>query len=413
MDVNRIPIFLFSLYSSLLESSHCKQAWEINEGLRDGPIYGDMLLTPIQQQRYDLGNDTALTVRGVSVKESAFNRWDDNIVPFIISPQYSSQQVQVLKSSLRRFEQISCFKFKERTHEYDYLFIVPLDGCYSYVGKIGGRQTMSLAVDCIADYIIWHEMMHALGFEHEHQRPDRDSFIRVEYHNVQPGQLVNFNKLAASQVDFPDTYDYQSIMHYDSHAFGMIDTSRRIRLATMIPTKSGVELIDNLKFSATDIAKLNRLGKCSTNGGAGVETKQKTSGTCRDFAKNCDHMKQKGMCTMPFFRASMEKNCPSTCSLCPKKAHDNLTNALESVLTCQDAPSVNCSRFRPQCSVKQYEELMTRLCPETCGFCSRSSDAVCQDSDENCMTYVANGFCTNEFYSSVRHKLCLKSCNLC
>lgn len=72
------------------------------------------------------------------------------------------------------------------------MFIVPLDGCYSYVGKIGGRQTLSLAADCIADYIIWHEMMHAIGFEHEHQRPDRDSFIRVDYANVIPGQMSEF-----------------------------------------------------------------------------------------------------------------------------------------------------------------------------------------------------------------------------
>lgn len=48
---------------------------------------------------------------------------------------------------------------------------------------------ISLARDCIAEYIIWHEVMHAIGFEHEHQRPDRDKFIRVEYSNVQPGQM--------------------------------------------------------------------------------------------------------------------------------------------------------------------------------------------------------------------------------
>lgn len=96
---------------------------------------------------------------------------------------------QTLLSSLRYFEKVSCFKFVERTNQRDYLFIVPLEGCYSYVGKIGGRQTLSLAGDCIADYIIWHEIMHAIGFEHEHQRPDRDNFIKVEYSNVIPGQL--------------------------------------------------------------------------------------------------------------------------------------------------------------------------------------------------------------------------------
>lgn len=101
--------------------------------------------------------------------------------------------------SLLQFEKKSCFRFVERTTQVsereteslqeDFLFIVPLDGCYSYVGKIGGRQPMSLARDCLANYIIWHELLHVLGFEHEHQRPDRDSFIRVEYDNVEKGMM--------------------------------------------------------------------------------------------------------------------------------------------------------------------------------------------------------------------------------
>ncbi|PIO66723.1 astacin [Teladorsagia circumcincta] len=144
---------------------------------------------------------------------------------------------------------------------------MPLDGCYSYVGKVGGTQVISLAVDCIADYIIWHEVMHAIGFEHEHQRPDRDKFIRVEYINVQQGQLVNFDKLSPHEVDYPDTYDYDSIMHYDSHAFGRKDSSTGARLVTMIPLKKGVILDDNLKMSESDIAKLNRLGNCTVSKG--------------------------------------------------------------------------------------------------------------------------------------------------
>lgn len=59
----------------------------------------------------------------------------------------------------------------------------------------GGQQVLSLAVDCVADYIVWHEVMHAIGFEHEHQRPDRDDFIRVEYANVQAGQMGQFSVL--------------------------------------------------------------------------------------------------------------------------------------------------------------------------------------------------------------------------
>ncbi len=44
----------------------------------------------------------------------------------------------ILKSSLEEMtRQIPCYKFVERTNEKDYLYVLPLDGCYSYVGKMG------------------------------------------------------------------------------------------------------------------------------------------------------------------------------------------------------------------------------------------------------------------------------------
>lgn len=77
----------------------------------------------------------------------------------------------------------------------------------------------------------------------------------------------NFEKLSPYEVDYPDTYDYKSIMHYDSHAFGRRDSSRSLILATMIPLKEGVKLNDNLKMSPTDIRKLRRLGNCDDSEG--------------------------------------------------------------------------------------------------------------------------------------------------
>ncbi|VDM77573.1 unnamed protein product, partial [Strongylus vulgaris] len=131
------------------------------------------VLTPLQRQRYGTNNNP---VRGVSKKGNPFNRWKNNVIPYMLSAQYTAEQKKTIRDSLEDLQRISCFRFVERALERDFLAFMPLDGCYSYVGKIGGRQVLSLAVDCIADYIIWHEVMHAIGFEHEHQRPDRDNF---------------------------------------------------------------------------------------------------------------------------------------------------------------------------------------------------------------------------------------------
>nr|CDJ91217.1 Peptidase M12A domain containing protein [Haemonchus contortus] len=64
------------------------------------------------------------------------------------------------------------------------------DGCYSYVGMIGGVQDLSLADGCGTMGIIAHEFMHALGIFHMQSRHDRDSFITLDLTNV-PNKLVH------------------------------------------------------------------------------------------------------------------------------------------------------------------------------------------------------------------------------
>ena len=68
----------------------------------------------------------------------------------------------------------------------------PFFRCSSYVGRIGGHQTISVgnedqSIVCKRGNII-HEIAHALGFFHEHSRPDRDNYVDVLWDNVVSGE---------------------------------------------------------------------------------------------------------------------------------------------------------------------------------------------------------------------------------
>ena len=58
-----------------------------------------------------------------------------------------------------------------------------------------------------------HELAHALGFEHEHSRPDRDDYVTIMTENIQEKYKFAFRKY--NTLDSHGIgYDYGSIMHY-------------------------------------------------------------------------------------------------------------------------------------------------------------------------------------------------------
>ena len=63
-----------------------------------------------------------------------------------------------------------------------------------------------------------HEVIHSLGFWHEHQRPDRDDFIDINFNNIQNDFKHNFT---VRNGDIITPYDFTSIMHYSAGAFNI------------------------------------------------------------------------------------------------------------------------------------------------------------------------------------------------
>jgi hypothetical protein len=76
---------------------------------------------------------------------------------------------------------------------------------------------------------VLHELGHALGLLHEHQRPDRDQFVRVIWSNLMAQFFVNYEKQDNPLIKEEQyNYDFSSIMHYPANSFSIDGISNTI-----------------------------------------------------------------------------------------------------------------------------------------------------------------------------------------
>ncbi|XP_053174898.1 high choriolytic enzyme 1-like [Scomber japonicus] len=174
-------------------------------------------------------------------------------VAYTISSEYSSRERSIIERGLESFQDFSCLRFVRRTSEIDYLKIQSLDGCWSWIGRRGNAQDLSLRRSgCVYHDTVQHEVLHALGFHHEQKRSDRDEYIRIVFENVIPGKEHNFDKV--NTLNQGTTYDYGSVMHYTKYAFSKNNQPTLVG----IPDPN-VEFGTAPEMSEKDIIRLNRL----------------------------------------------------------------------------------------------------------------------------------------------------------
>ena len=93
-------------------------------------------------------------------------------------------------------------------------------GCWSYVGEIKSWKSQVLNLEspgCDSLGTTMHEFLHAFGQAHEQSRPDRDTYVKVDFANVPKNVANNFQKSPNGDTNRP--YDMLSLMHYGSTAF--------------------------------------------------------------------------------------------------------------------------------------------------------------------------------------------------
>ncbi|XP_068566840.1 high choriolytic enzyme 1-like [Cebidichthys violaceus] len=183
---------------------------------------------------------------------------DGNVyVPYRISSDYSQRERNTIIQGLRSFAASTCIRFTPLNRQRDFVDIQSRSGCFSFIGRRGRGQVVSLMRrGCVFRQIIQHELLHALGFNHEQTRSDRDQHVRILLENVIRGMEFNFRRVETRNLGTP--YDYNSVMHYGRDAFS------RNGMPTIVPIPNGNVAIGRAtQMSATDILRVNRLYRCN------------------------------------------------------------------------------------------------------------------------------------------------------
>ena len=111
---------------------------------------------------------------------------------------------------MAHLEYYTCIVFVPRIYSDDYIHIYSGDGCNSNLGKIGGRQWVSLASNgCMSRGTILHELIHVLGFKHMQNHEDRDDYVYILWNNIQSSEFDQFEKVSSKKFsNFGTSYDY-------------------------------------------------------------------------------------------------------------------------------------------------------------------------------------------------------------
>jgi hypothetical protein len=162
--------------------------------------------------------------RQLSSDGVTFGGWDYGVLPIefdaAVTTAHRAQFFRVCQA-WGRVASVSCV---ERTSQSAYVRVEQNAGtltpCFASLGQFRRltKNVLNLGGTCWnADSVVFHELGHALGLLHEHQRPDRDAYISVDVSNLPENALGAYSTIALR--DPLGQYDFLSIMHYRNNAF--------------------------------------------------------------------------------------------------------------------------------------------------------------------------------------------------
>jgi hypothetical protein len=169
---------------------------------------GDILIASNQLQNNTGVDGTISTVSS--------HVWPNKTVHYRFKSGLPQSAKDKFLAAAAHWKQKTGINFVVRTNQTNYINVIQGSGCYSYIGRIGGAQDLSIGSGCSTGNTI-HEIGHAIGLYHEHTRTDRNTYVTVNTGNIQSGASNNF--VICSNCTANGSLDFGSIMMYSSYAF--------------------------------------------------------------------------------------------------------------------------------------------------------------------------------------------------
>ncbi|XP_060070634.1 zinc metalloproteinase nas-14-like [Ylistrum balloti] len=400
----------------------------------------DMMLTPEQFEAF-YPDQSAKRKKRKAVRNTIY-RWPEGVMPYAFREgAFSNEDKYMIKVAMREWEKYTCVRFREKERsDVNYVLFNDGFGCNSQLGMVRGEQLLNLdANGCRWKGLYLHEIGHALGLIHEHQRPIRDGFIRILSQNVEPSMLRWFNKYPNGQVNpYNVSYEYSSVMHYGITAFSRDGKSQTIQ-ATQSNRESEIGRVYLKELSFTDVEVVNNMYGCNDhcdkksticiNGGF---LDQNCECLCPDGTYNCQQgntqpgdrscVNTEGdwICNVWATQGECQNNadfmnsrCRKACRVCGPTAPIGGDGA-----ECIDLFDIGaCTKWKANGDCIVNEEWMRQYCNSTCGLCDRNASPPGTDcensfsSDSQCEEWARKGEC--QINPAWMPDNCQKACRTC
>ena len=145
--------------------------------------------------------------------------WPGGVIPYVIAEGFPELQRKNIEKAIQEWNERTVIELLERTTEGFFVQFQVGNGCHAQLGRGasgGGITNVWLGASCSLPSIL-HEIGHAVGLGHEHQRYDRTDYLDVSFDPPSDASSIAssfYLQNVSSRIFNVGPYDFRSVMHY-------------------------------------------------------------------------------------------------------------------------------------------------------------------------------------------------------